>query len=692
MSRLSISASCAIFVVLFTTHAPRARGQANPPAPDLFASDVRSTPWLAPEDERKSFTLPPGFVATCFAHEPDLFKPMNMAFDARGRLWCTNSTEYPYPVRADKKFVGRDRITILEDTDGDSVADKVTVFADGLDIPIGLLPMDDGCIVFSIPDIWRLRDTDSDDQADTREILYGPMGWERDTHGLNNSFRRGPDGWVYANHGYNNHTRVKGSDGHEIYMESGNSYRFKVDGSRIEQFSFGQVNPFGSAFSPLGDLYTADCHTLPITVLLREGCYDSFGRPHDGLGYASMIMHHLHGSTALCGLAYEENGWLVEFRDNIFVGNVMTCRVHRDLLVFDGSTPKAVEQHDLIETSDPWFRPVDLQLAPDGALYVADFYNRIIGHYEVPLDHPGRDRASGRIWRIAYAGAGKNAPRVQAPPNLRTASPDALIVALAHPQQSVRMRALDELTDRLGRAAVPALQEGFLSAEDANARALCLWGLFRLDALPPGLLHRAAGNVDRRVRVHARRVLSETRAWNEELRELALSSLEDDDAFVRRAAADALSTHADPRNVAPLLALMKRTPAGDELLRHVAKIALRDQLRDDKTIAALRTAKLADKNRRLIAAACMGVVSEPAGGFLLDEVERGAGDSSIDRKTVAAQLGHAADLVARNELARLAQIARARFADDPTFELELIQQVQAGLDRRALPPVETVSQ
>jgi putative heme-binding domain-containing protein len=664
----------------------------NPPPPqDLFAADVRATPWLSPEDERRTFTLPPGFVATCFAHEPALFKPMNLAFDARGRLWCTNSTEYPYPVRQDRNFTGRDRITIFEDLDGDGVADKSTVFADGLDIPIGLLPTSDGCIVFSIPDIWRLRDVDGDDKADVRDLLYGPMGWERDTHGLNNSFRRGADGWVYANHGYNNHTRVKGKDGHEIYMESGNTYRFRIDGSRIEQFTSGQVNPFGSAFSPLGDLYTADCHTLPITVLLREGCYESFGKPHDGLGFAPVIMHHLHGSTALCGLAYEESGWPAGFRDNVFVGNVMTCRVHRDRLVFDGSTPKAVEQLDLVETTDPWFRPVDLQIGPDGALYVADFYNRIIGHYEVPLDHPGRDRTSGRIWRIAYAGDARPAPR--APPDLRAASPDELVVQLAHPQQSVRVRALDELSDRIGRAAVPALQRGLLAAKDANARALSMWGLFRLDSLSPGLLQACANDGDRLVRVHARRVLAETREWDDDRRGLALRGLEDEDPFVRRAAADALSTHPDSRHVAPLLQLLRATPAADELLRHAAKIALRDQLRDERTLAALREARLDDADRSAIASACMGIASEAAGSFLLDEIERERRDGAPapDRKTIAAQLGHAADVVAPHELSRLAQVAGERFADDPTFELELIQQVQGGLDRRALPPSEAVS-
>jgi glucose/arabinose dehydrogenase len=246
----------------------------------------------------------------------------------------------------------------------------VTVFADDLDVPIGLYPCvdragHDGAIVFSIPNIWRLWDDDGDGRADRREVLYGPMGWERDAHGLNNSFRRGFDGWIYANHGYNNITTVKGSDGHEIHMESGNTYRFRIDGSRIEQFTFGQVNPFGSCFDERGDLYTADCHTLPITLLVRGGCYESFGKPSDGLGFTPQIMKHLHGSTALCGLAITTGDLFPsEWRERLFVGNVMTCRVHCDQLVFDGSTPRAVEQPDFVVSDDPWFRPVDLQFGP----------------------------------------------------------------------------------------------------------------------------------------------------------------------------------------------------------------------------------------------------------------------------------------------------------------------------------------
>ena len=111
---------------------------------------------------------------------------------------------------------------------------------------------------------------------------------------------------------------------------------------------------------------------------------------------APVLMQHSHNSTAIGGIAYyDDDQWPAEFRDNIFVGNVMTSRVNRDVLRFAGSSPSAKELPDFLTSDDPWFRPVDLQFGPDGALYVADFYNRIIGHYEVPLTHPGRDRERG---------------------------------------------------------------------------------------------------------------------------------------------------------------------------------------------------------------------------------------------------------------------------------------------------------
>jgi putative heme-binding domain-containing protein len=375
---------------------------------------VRETVALTPEQERAALHVPPGFEVQLFASEPMINKPINMAFDARGRLWVSSTVEYPYA--ADKSrwpdALGthvkdsRDAIKILEDTDGDGKADKVTDFADGLNIPTGVQPWHKpehkaGCIAWSIPNIWYYADTDGDDKADVREVIFGPLGFEKDTHGMCSSFRLGLDGWVYATHGFNNTSHFKAKDGSTLDLHSGNVFRFRPDGSRVEPWTHGQVNPFGLCWDRYGNLYSADCHSSPIYQLIRGAHYPSFGKPHDGLGFAPVMCQHTHGSTGICGIVYIDGGvWGPEWDDHTFVGNVVTSKVNHDHVTFTGSTPKANERPDFLTSDDPWFRPVDLQLGPDSALYIADFYNKIIGHYEVPLEHPGRDKERGRIWRV----------------------------------------------------------------------------------------------------------------------------------------------------------------------------------------------------------------------------------------------------------------------------------------------------
>ena len=415
-------------------------------AEDPFATAIRPTDPRSPDEERASFHLPPGFTIQLFAAEPEIQKPMNMAFDAKGRLWVSGSNEYPFPVPKDRK--GRDSIRILEDRDGDGRADRVTTFADGLNIPIGLYPYKNGVIAFSIPNIEFFEDTDGDGHSDRREVLYGPLGYDRDTHGMNNAFRRGFDGWLYANHGWANVSSIRGRDGSRIDLQRGNTYRIRPDGSRVEHFTWGQVNPFGMTFDPLGDLFNADCHTKPIMLLLRDGRYVAwfssdfdFARPRGATDIVPPVMEHYHGSTAIAGTTcYTGANFPPEYRGNMFVGNVMTSRVNRDSIRHRGATVQAIEEPDFVKSDDPWFRPVDLQVGPDGALYIADFYNKIIGHYEVPLTHPGRDRFRARIWRVVHVGD-PNRPTPTTPsPDLRSSSAEQLAAAFKHPNLGVRMR------------------------------------------------------------------------------------------------------------------------------------------------------------------------------------------------------------------------------------------------------------
>src|SRR6476660_7439426 len=184
-------------------------------AASVFDDYVRVTEALTPQQELTNFHLPSGFEMQLVASEPQIGKPMNMAFDAKGRLWITQSREYPFPVLpVDKK--GRDKIMVLEDFDANGHARKITTFVEGLNIPIGLYPYKDGVIAFSIPKIHFFRDTDRDGHADKDEVLLSGFGYQKDTHGLTSNFRRGFDGWIYADHGFNNDSAVVGRDGSSI--------------------------------------------------------------------------------------------------------------------------------------------------------------------------------------------------------------------------------------------------------------------------------------------------------------------------------------------------------------------------------------------------------------------------------------------------------------------------------------------
>ncbi len=566
---------------------------------------VAPTEALTPAEQQAKFRLPPGHVIQLVAAEPDIQKPMNLAFDARGRLWVTHSVAYPFAAAADAPH--HDGLTVLSDFGPDGRARKATRFAADLNIPIGVLPLPEpgdgttSAIVWSIPHIWKLTDTDGDLVADRREVLYGPFDFV-DTHGDQNAFRLGPDGWVYACHGFRNDSKVKlrGEGPVVLAMQSGNTYRFKPDGSAIEQVSWGQVNPFGMAFDALGNQFTADCHSKPLTLVLHGGRYESFGKPHDGLGFAPPVTGHDHGSTGIAGVAIAESALLpAAERDAVFVGNVITNVVHRDRLQWRGSSPWVEAPEDFLACDDWWFRPVDLQIGPDGALYVADFYNCIIGHYEVDLKHPRRDRERGRIWRVVPADRA-----TVVPPDLTALDAAGLVARLGDATATVRRLAFDTLLSRAaGDATAAAALAGALAPElgspprgnapggpaigagptaadaAAHRRALAIRGLERLGRCGVGVIGRAVADPAVVVRVQAARVLAERATWTAVDRSAAHTLLADADPFVRRATAAATGRHPDPASVLPLTTAWQAAASDDVQLIHTLRIALRDTLR-----------------------------------------------------------------------------------------------------------------
>lgn len=665
-----------LVMIFLTSHVANAQEDPNLVAP---------TDPLTADQQIKQFHLPPGFEIQLIASDPDIGQPTNIQFDSQGKLWINSTLEYPYPVEGP----GRDRLSFMEDTNGDGVPDRIQTFADGLNIPIGVASVHGSVIAYSIPSIDRFIDNDGDGSSDHRETLFKGFGF-RDTHGMASSFRPWIDGWIYACHGFSNDSNIEGGNQSSVSMNSGNTYRFRPDGSRLEQWTWGQVNPYGLAFDSWGNLFSADCHTKPAFMLLRGAYYHSFGKPHDGLGYGPEMIDHFHGSTGIAGIvAYDAKHFPAEFRGNLFIGNPVTGRVNRDRLDWHGSSPKAIELPDLISCDDRWFRPVDITLAPDGSLYIADFYNCIIGHYEVRLNHPRRDRERGRIWRLVYTGDDKSAQPAKPMPNLKRSDVKALIERLGDSNITVRVLATNELVDRVGQAAVGPVRKAIQDTDSSpQLRAHALWVIERLSGLTAAEVRSLAMDSEPLVRTHLVRALG-TRQSLGDTRATILDRLtQDDHSTVVRAAAEVLGWHVDAANLTPLMVAWQASAREDTHRIHQIRIALRNNLKElgDFPSRAGNFAE-ADAKSRLLDIA-LGISNADSAAFVFGVIK-----SFKDRHPRERDLYHyVCRYQTEDQLGEVYQVARQNTAGDIGRQLEVLRGLYQGIQERGKPiPEEELS-
>ena len=607
------------------------------------------------------FHLPPGFAIQLVAEEPALGKPLNLAFDAGGRLWVTTTRHYPWPARTDAlgrpigefardwednqlAFRGlvrppepetqaRDQLLVLSEFDSvTGRAGRTQVFADGLNIPVGVAPLPRApgargaaVIAHSIPGIWRLEDTDGDGRADLRELLYEGFGF-KDTHGMASSFTPWPDGWIYATHGFANRSEIRDRSGRVTKLESGNTFRFRADGSRLEPWAHGQTNPFGLAFDARGDLYTADSHSKPVYLLLRGGYYEGINRQHDGLGFAPSITLDSHGSSAIAGITvYAAAQFPEEYRGNVFNGNPVTRRINRARLDWTGSTPKAVRQTDFLTCDDPSFRPVQVVLGPDGALWIADFYNPIIGHYEVPLTHPARNRTHGRIWRVYWRGEDASVPPPSLPA-LASADAGALVAALRDPNLAVRSLAAGELMGRVAPSEARAAL-GTVAPPLPVGTALPL-GLIRErlqlgdEAALLAALDKARAPDDGDALASLRVMLGRQPPGPAAVEPFRTLLSRVGPGHVWRAAADVFARHPQPWQTPLLLSMLARAPEADALLVYGLRLALKEHvaLAPASRLAELSGDRPEDALR--LADVAAAVATPVAAEFLLSHLER----------------------------------------------------------------------
>jgi putative heme-binding domain-containing protein len=451
-----------------------------------------------PEVERQSFLVADGFEVNLFAADPLLAKPIQINFDPAGRLWVASSEVYP---QIQPGQTANDKVLILEDADGDGRSDRTTVFADGLLIPTGVEPGDGGAYVANSTELLHLKDTDGDGKADRRRVMLSGFGTE-DTHHILHTLRWGYDGQLYFNQSIYIHSHVETPHGVRR-LGGGGIWEFRPETMELGVFIRGLVNPWGHHFDRWGQSFATDGAGGEGINYCLPGAY-YFTAPD-----AVRVLPGLNpGSPKDCGLEvisgrHLPESWQGSLLTNDFRGN----RVCRYVVSDDGAGFASREQAELVRTKHVAFRPIDVKMGPDGAIYIADWYNPIIQHGEVDFRDPRRDHTRGRIWRVTARGR----PLVERP-KLVGASVADLLGALKAPEDWTRHHARRVLKERGAGEVVPALGAWVkgLDPNDPDAehqRLEALWTYQALDVVEPDLLGRLLRSADPRVRAAAARVV-----------------------------------------------------------------------------------------------------------------------------------------------------------------------------------------
>jgi putative heme-binding domain-containing protein len=549
---------------LFLTVPAQAQRDAKTPDPD-------------PEIERKSFQVAPGFEVNLFAADPLLAKPIQMNFDAAGRLWVACSEVYPQ-IKPGQK--ANDKVVILEDTKGAGKADKVTVYADGLLIPTGLEPGDGGVYVADSTDVLHFSDPGPDGKARKRRVVLSGFGTE-DTHHIIHTFRWGPDGMLYLNQSVYIHSHIETPYGVRR-LNAGGVWQFRPETMRLEVFLRGFWNTWGHHFDRWGQSFLTDGAN-------GEGInYGVPGAYYAAASNASRVLPGLNpGSPKHCGCEILSGSHLPEdWRGNVLTNDFRGHRVCRFVLREDGAGYASQEKPELIKTTHPAFRPIDIKMGPDGAIYIADWYNPIIQHGEVDFRDPRRDTTHGRIWRVTVKGR----PTVERPKLVDAPTRDVLD-ALKSPEDWTRHFAKRVLKER-GSKVVPDLA-AWVQRLDANDPQRehhlleALWTYQSLDVVEPKLLGSLLNAKDHHARAAAVRVLA---AWHERLShplELLAVRIADDHPQVRLEAVRALGQIPSAR--AAQVALQALDRPLDRWLDYGLWLTMRDL--EPYWIAALQEAK-----------------------------------------------------------------------------------------------------
>ena len=453
--------------------------------------------------------VPADLKLVLFASEPDIMKPIAFAWDARGRLWVCETSDYPHGVKEDQQQ-GNDRIKICEDTDGDGKADKFTVFADKLNIPTSLVFANGGVIVAQAPNFVFLQDTDGDDKADVRKVIL--TGWGiRDTHAQTSSLSYGYDNWLRGAVGYSGFSGEVGGEKKNFAM---GSYRFSADGAKLEFLHQFSNNTWGYGANAAGDSFGGTANNAPIffggipATAWAKGSRGMSAKRINLVDKAHTITPNFRqvdamgGYTAAAGSTFIYSAQLPPRLQ----GKAMVCEPTMKLIGLmdvqpNGAGYVAKDGFSLVASSDEWMSPVFAEVGPDGAIWFADWQNFIIQHNPTPSLNRGgydaktgvggahendlRDHVRGRIYRIVWDKAGNVAKAAQGD------SPAELLAGLAGSTQYGRLRAQRLIVEGKKADLAPALRELVVKSSADVAAIHALWSLHGLGELDAAT-HQAA--------------------------------------------------------------------------------------------------------------------------------------------------------------------------------------------------------
>ncbi|WP_421797718.1 PVC-type heme-binding CxxCH protein [Haliscomenobacter sp.] len=520
-----------------------------------------SLKYLYGKEALEKLKVPPGYKIELFASEAeftDLANPVQLSFDNKGRLWVATMPSYPHYKPGDAK--PNDKLIILEDTNNDGKADKQTTFAEGLHLPLGFEFAPEGVYVSQGINLKLYTDTNGDDKADKVEIILSGFD-DHDTHHNSSAFCADPSGAIYTGEGVFLHTSVETPYG-TVRATNGGFYRYSPQLHKLDRIAQLAIpNPWGIAFDNWGQPFFAETSSpdvrwmTPGTVLPRYG-----EATHKGF----QLIEKDHMVRPTSGLEFVSSRHFPdEMQGDMLINNTIGFLGTKQHQIWDDGTGyKTKHRQDLLVSEDRNFRPVDMEFAPDGSLYIVDWHNILIGHMQHNARDPLRDHVHGRIYRITYP----SRPLVT-PAKIDGASIETLLDNLKLPEYRTRYRTRRELRARNATEVLSKLDK-WLAALDKNDpqyehhQLEGLWVSWGLDKVNQQLLKQLLKAKDYRVRAAAIEVLRFTGHQVKDQAELLMQAVRDDNSRVRLGAIVAAS-RISPEKGLPILEEAQKKPLDD---------------------------------------------------------------------------------------------------------------------------------